>query len=293
MNKHMTQGINALASVVENEKNGWFGGHIGAALIAGSELLNSKTLSESGKAALHKRLDQISDQYKNEILTFEHILDQYTDDFSPILNALEISTTNLSHSGHGTIYGALFLTAAQGNKVTMKQVENVASLIINCQQDRGNRYAGIDDYRNHPLTDSTLAIEQQNALEGEWIYQYAVNQSTQDIHYDNNDHFLAGEKVHGITHAQALYQLEVLGYSMLAEQGKQVLLRQLILNNQKPDNKLIKVKAKNFDLTSSNLTVKDFNDLHQIKLAYSYQQLESKLSLPLNKLDNLWGSHYK
>ena len=53
--------------------------------------------------------------------------------------------------------------------------------------------------------------------------------------YAGQYYFFAGEKLHGITHAQALLDLSLLGYPELAKKGLPGLNKQLELVEKRPD----------------------------------------------------------
>ncbi|WP_419205854.1 hypothetical protein [Photobacterium leiognathi] len=286
MTQFVDKGILALTNVVEIDSNSWFQGHTGAALLAGDSLLHSGALNDLVKQSLQERLAQFADD--NQYLMNPLAASPKTTDYSKVVNAIALNAQQLCHSGHGIIYGALFLNAVTNNNVvvTERMVTNIAKLIINCMDDNWGRYYGLTDYRQYQPT----SLSNKGEIDIHQLCILAVTRSTQDLHYNTDEHFFSGDKLHGITHAHAIFLLDKLGYKELAQQAAQQSLIQLELNDRKPESGLKKVIPKPFDLSDPNIWGRDFNDDHQIKLAHSYVELSININQPLAKLDNLWGA---
>lgn len=285
MEQFIDKGILALANVVEVDCAAWFQGHTGAALLAGDALLNDGALNNVSKKSLQAMLVQFTDD--NQHLMNPLADSPETTDYSEVVNAIAINAQQLCHSGHGIIYGTLFLNAVANNNVvvTERMVSNIAKLIVNCMEDNWGRYYGLADYRQYQpsnlLNKGEIDIQQHCVI--------AVERSTKDIYHNTDEHFFAGDKLHGITHAHAIFLLDKLGYKELAQQAAQQSLIQLELNDRKPESGLKKVIPQAFDLSDPNIWGHDFNE-HQIKLAHSYVELSAQSNQPLAKLDNLWGA---
>ncbi|KJF81972.1 hypothetical protein [Photobacterium angustum] len=285
MEQFIDKGILALANVVEVDSTAWFQGHTGAALLAGDALLNDGTLNNVSKKSLQAMLVQFTDD--NQHLMNPLADSPETTDYSEVVNAIALNAQQLCHSGHGIIYGALFLNAVANNNVvvTERMVSNIAKLIVNCMDDNWGRYYGLADYRlyqpSNLLTKGEIDIQQHCVI--------AVERSTQDIYHNTDEHFFAGDKLHGITHAHAIFLLDKLGYKELAQQAAQQSLIQLELHDRKPESGLKKVIPQPFDLSDPNIWGHDFNE-HQIKLVHSYVELSAQSNQPLAKLDNIWGA---
>ncbi|WP_027712589.1 hypothetical protein [Dickeya chrysanthemi] len=276
-------GITALANVVVQDKSGWFQGHVGASFLAGAALLESGLLPPPAADSLRTRLARQQQKYR-ALLTPLPTSD-VTTDYTPLLDAIARNTRQLSRSGHGVIYGALLLDAVQRTPVTMTKnaVANIARLIDNCASDGWGRYAGIADYRTFQLpTSARVDIEALCVL--------AVQRSTQQVYHDADGYFLTGEKIHGVTHAHAIYLLHALGYDELAAQAASQLIVQLELNDRLPDTDIRRAQPKPFSAADTAVWADAFSDEHQIKLAYSYLDLCRKIRQPLARLDNLWGA---
>ncbi|KJG38890.1 hypothetical protein UA32_06390 [Photobacterium angustum] len=285
MKQFIDKGILALANVVEVDSTAWFQGHTGAALLAGDALLNDGALNNVSKKSLQAMLVKFTDD--NQHLMNPLADSPETTDYSEVVNAIALNAQQLCHSGHGIIYGALFLNVVANNNVvvTERMVSNIAKLIVNCMDDNWGRYYGLADYRQYQpsnlLNKGEIDIQQHCVI--------AVERSTQDIYHNTDEHFFAGDKLHGITHAHAIFLLDKLGYKELAQQAAQQSLIQLELNDRKPESGLKKVIPQPFDLSDPNIWGHDFNE-HQIKLVHSYVELSAQSNQPLAKLDNLWGA---
>ncbi|WP_305369578.1 hypothetical protein [Photobacterium leiognathi] len=265
MTQFVDKGILALANVVEIDSNAWFQGHIGAALLAGDSLLHSGALNDLAKQSLQERLAQFIDD--NQYLMNPLAASPKTTDYGKVVNAIALNAQQLCHSGHGIIYGALFLNAVTNNNVvvTERMVTNIAKLIINCMDDNWGRYYGLADYRQYQPT----SLLNKGEIDIHQLCILAVTRSTQDLHHNTDEHFFSGDKLHGITHAHAIFLLDKLGYKELAQQAAQQSLIQLELNDRKPELGLKKVIPKLFDLSDPNIWGRDFNDEHQmLKLSH-------------------------
>ncbi|MDC9598501.1 hypothetical protein [Xenorhabdus anantnagensis] len=191
MDIFIKNGILALANVVELDPNGWFQGHIGASFLAGSALLKSNALSKESSHSLKTRLEQQAEKYCDLLAPLEP--SEFTSDYTPILEAIKLNSLQLSRSGHGVIYGALFLKTVSSNQVevTTKAVSNIVKLILNGASDKWDRYFGLDDYRQYLLPSSDIPDIKS-------LCTLAVARSTRDVCLDANGYFFTGEKIHGI-----------------------------------------------------------------------------------------------
>ncbi|NPE50535.1 hypothetical protein E0I03_04960 [Dickeya dadantii] len=276
-------GVTALANVVEQDRQGWFQGHVGASFLAGAALLDSGLLPPPAADSLRTRLER--QQQKYHALLAPLPAGEVATDYSPILNAIARNARQLSRSGHGVIYGALLLDTLQRTSaaVTENAVANIARLIDNCASDKWNRYAGIADYRAFRLPEPV-------EVDIEALCVLAVQRSTHQVYHDVDGYFLTGEKIHGVTHAHAIYLLNALGYGELATQAASQLAVQLVLNDRLPATDVRRAQPKPFSVADAAVWADEFSDEHQIKLAYSYLDLCRKIRQPLARLDNLWGA---
>ncbi|MBD2784347.1 hypothetical protein ID858_01495 [Xenorhabdus sp. DI] len=283
MNVFIKNGILALANVVNLDPNGWFQGHVGASFLAGAALLKSHALSKESSRSLKSRLEKQAEKYQDLLVPLEP--SEFTSDYTPIIEAIALNSQQLSRSGHGVIYGALFLKTVSSHqvRVTKKAVSNIAKLILNGTSDKWDRYFGLDDYRQYPLPNIKVPdIKSLCAL--------AVTRSTRDVCLDADGYFFTGEKIHGVTHAHAILLLDELGLHDLAQKASQQLVKQLELNELAPKSGLQFAHPKRFDLSDPTIWDIGFKDEHQIKLAYSYFELSQKLNKKLPDINHLWGA---
>ncbi|MFM2484310.1 hypothetical protein [Celerinatantimonas yamalensis] len=277
------QGILALANVAVQQSDGWFQGHVGASILAGVQLLESNQLPERAARALKARLEQ---HQENHPALFEVLEPSpLATDFSSIVSAIENNAQQLSRSGHGVIYGALFLEAIAKYHINVSQraVANIAQLLNNCSVDNWARYFGCSDYRR-------FTAKNAHELDLLALCRSALERSTTDVYYSSGGYFYTGERIHSVTHAHAILLLDQLGYSALAQQASEQLALQLELNDLRPESGLTLAAPRHFDLTDATIWEDDYSDEHQIKLAYSYSQLSQMLSESIAPLDNLWGA---
>ncbi|MBD2825501.1 hypothetical protein [Xenorhabdus szentirmaii] len=283
MDNYEEAGILALANVINLEPAGWFQGHIGASLLAGASLLKSNALPMKAHRNLKARLEKIIEKHHDLFMPLEP--SEITSDYSPVIEAIELNSHQLSRSGHGIIYGTLFLKAVSNHQIelTKNAVSNISKLILNVASDKWDRYFGVSDYRQYPH--SKMDIPDIKTL-----CTLAVKYSSHDVYLDDQGYFFTGEKIHGITHAHAILLLEELGYHKIARQASQQLLKQLELNKLAPESGLKPAIPKRFDLSNPDIWGEHFKDEHQIKLAHSYFELLQKLDKKLPAIDNLWGA---
>lgn len=290
MDTFVQNGILALANVVEQESTGWINGHVGASLLAGAALLKSGYLSDAAYESLLLRLHLQSEEAA--YLLKPLALSPLTKDYTPVIDAIAKNTQQLSRSGHGVIYGALFLRTVSDNNLRVSEniVLNVAQLISNCSADNWGRYFGVADYRLfHSQARYTLQHLEKTPVDINALCELAIKRSVSHVYFDTDAHFFTGEKIHGITHAHAIYLLHSLGYTELAKQAVPTLLMQLELNDLRPESGLTRVKPKRLDLSDPTVWGVGYTNEHQIKLAQSYVELSQALTLPLSVLDGLWG----
>ena len=189
-----------------------------------------------------------------------------------------INCERLSRSGHGVIFGALVLKSVSDSRTSIcdLEVENIVRLLENCSHDNWDRYHDNDDYREFNAVANLISKD---------IYSYAVEQSSKDLFLDSDGYFYTGEKVHGITHAHAIFLLEQLGYHTAAKKAKVQLQKQIQLNRQSPPAGGKRPTKKMFNPNDPHIWGRGFKDMHQIKLAFSYIELRSNIDI-----NELWGA---
>ncbi|MCJ8314865.1 MAG: hypothetical protein HRU38_22115, partial [Saccharospirillaceae bacterium] len=255
------QGIHALASVVIKNKDNWFFGHTGASIISGVLLVNNKLLKQNTLDVISTKIETIIQNNQSDIYEFEQT--DLSDDMSPIVKAIEDQKDNLTASGHGVIYGVLLLDVIQtfDLKVNKQVILNISQLITNSKNDNPKRFYSVDDYRL--VKAPTKPIENW-----EEFFINVIDRSVENIYQDDGTYFFSGEKLHGITHAHAIFTLRRLGYKKLTQSLALQLLKQVDLSDLYPEKTAIKLQPHKFEpndlLVWREVEVND--NAHQIKL---------------------------
>lgn len=281
MRPYVALGLTALARNAELRGSSWFIGHIGAAVIAGAFLLENEKMSEEARSLLKAQLDKVIAENELFFVPFEEA------EAAPLTGFLEVLQQNcseLSTAGHGVIYGTLALRALTvlPEMATAPLLQGLINTLESTQQDNPKRYFGFNDYREYesqmPELDLELALQRAYRMSCENIFD---NQTVAGQYY-----FFAGEKLHGITHAQALLDLSLLGYPELAKKGLPGLNKQLELVEKRPEG-LAVADDLSLNIFDQSFWSHGFEDLHGIKLAYSAAELNHAFgdeAIPLEKL---------
>jgi len=149
----------------------------------------------------------------------------------PSLSVLRKFAGTLRRSAHPTIYmsAALWVLAHHGELSTDRVVEALIPLYDVARLDDAARHYGYDDYfveiENEPAWVSDRASESLAGLRGAFN---AMDPLPPDGPIDGRHYFLAGEKIHLVTHAHAVLTLEELGHAdlvALANRAQRSLLR--------------------------------------------------------------------
>ena len=281
MKSYVALGLTALARNAELRGSSWFLGHIGAAVIAGGFLLENERMSEEARSLLKAQLDKVIAENEAFFVPFE---EAEAAPLTGFLDVLQQNCSGLSTAGHGVIYGSLALRALTviPEMATAPLLQGLIDTLESTQQDNPARYFGCDDYREHepqmPELDLALAVRRAYRMSCENIFD---NQEFAGRYY-----FFAGEKLHGITHAQALLDLSLLGYPELATKGLLGLNKHLELMEKRPEG-LAVADDLALNIFDQSFWSHGFEDLHSIKLAFSAAELNHAFgdeAIPLEKL---------
>jgi hypothetical protein len=281
MNSYIASGLTALARNAELKGGSWFIGHIGAGVMAGGFLLENERLSEEARALLKGRLDEVIAENLPHFAPYEHA---ETVPLTGLLDAIEQNCSTLCMSGHGVIYGTLALRAlnVHPEMATAALIEGILPTLEATQQDDPARYYGVEDFRVYEA--ETVDTELESAVQR--AYRMSCENIADNQVFEGRHYFFAGEKLHGITHAQALLDLSGLGYVELASKGLVNLNKQLELNERLPEG-LERAEDISLNVLDRSFWAHKFEDLHSIKLAYSAIELNQRFGdefIPLEKL---------
>lgn len=208
------------ALVRAGESRDWFFGHLGAAFLAGAQLLRNGALPEPARDALAVTLARLEDEHSNWYAPLE-TGGRSPASSEPLLRALTDDVHRLRNSGHGTIYvvSALRAFRHQPTLASQRCVDALLALHATAQRDDPTRYLGCDDYfaivrraESVPATPASLHDALVAALR-------SCRRVTPDIVRDGRRYFLFGEKIHVLTHLHALHRLGQLGHGALAVAG--------------------------------------------------------------------------
>jgi hypothetical protein len=226
----LARGVHALAY---SGKEHWAVGHFGAALLSGRWLLKDGALPETARAKLATRL---RDSVEGDAARYALPEPGPVVGTDPLVASLEDGIDDLCNSAHGTIYVAHALRAfhERPDLATEPIVLGISALHGNTQGPDPARYFGIDDishvaieaepYPSAPIDADALLLA--SLREFEVVYG--------DRTIDGHPYYFAGEKLHLVTHAHALWQLDAMGYQALARRGRATHHRQIRLTRQTP-----------------------------------------------------------
>ncbi|MEM7019082.1 MAG: hypothetical protein AAF512_17290 [Pseudomonadota bacterium] len=273
-NELLELGVIGLANTNKTYPYLWFHGHKGAAVLAAYFMIQEAGLDNAVNDAVagfgHKIIAEDSG------LFVEDEPDHGTADPGEIMQALEASINALSADGHDVIFSSLALKAFQAHPelATPSRVAGITVLIKACQFDNPKRYYGFEDYRVDSIDYSSVpSFENPKQAATYTLFEHEIVYPDQAI--DGQNHFLAGDKLHDVTHAHALLELENIGYQSVAMQGLEALRKQFYLSDTTHIPEAIQAFETDllFDPRTLSFWQRDIIDAHQVKLAYSVLSL--------------------
>lgn len=258
----------------------WFKGHFGAALLAGYYMYHEHELPDHVKEGIERTCERYRKDYAE---WFTPPLQEEADPLllDRVIVGIRKNTEKLRTSGHGLALGVLALKALRDcpHLITPSIVNGLVKMLERTTQDEPNRYWNINNYLQITLDNTTNIPEYHQPLE--MIKQAFIELHTvvPDLIIDGKKYFFSGEQEHGITHAQALTELERFGYNELVLAGMKNHRLQLYLNRQRPDF-VLKNEVKKPSFTSifaPEYWEKTYNDPHALKVPYAVLDLLKRL----------------
>ncbi|GED71564.1 hypothetical protein BRE01_52660 [Brevibacillus reuszeri] len=260
---------------------GWFGGHYGAALLAGYYMNREHDLPEHVKAGIERTCEAYRAQQPVWFFPLDQEEAADTSLLERVIAGLADNVAQLRTSGHGLALGVLALKALRERPDLIRPsiVEGLVKLLKATTEDRQTRYWGIANY--FEITDADV--------QGIEPYQTTVEMAARtfdELHtvipgrvIDGQRYHFAGEVVHSVTHAQALSDLERFGYGELVESGMRNHHVQLYLDRQMPDFvREDEVREPAFEqIFSPVFWEKTYSDPHALKLPYAALDLLKRL----------------
>ncbi|QRG68018.1 hypothetical protein [Brevibacillus choshinensis] len=261
--------------------SGWFGGHYGAALLAGYFMTREHDLPEHVIEGIERTCEAYRELKPEWFLSLEQNEEADPALLQKVLSGLEENVKQLRTSGHGLALGVLALKALRERPDLIRPtiVEGLATLLKKTTEDRCDRYWGIPNYfevtaadiRDIPEYDTTLEMAKRTFEELPPVVPGRV--------IDGVMYFFSGEVDHSITHAQALTDLERFGYGEFTAKGMRNHRVQLYLDRQMPEFVLQdEVTEPAFEkITSPDYWAKTYSDPHALKVPYAALDLLKRL----------------
>ncbi len=276
--------VQGLAALSRAGRSGWFDGHIGAAMIALGLFETENRLPRETRYLVRRQRTLHLTRYA-DYFALPTERSPKIEGTGPILAALRPHLGRLATSGHGVIFGALALRSldAAPEMATEHLVDGITTLLGAAALDRPDRYFGRPDY--HAAT-TEIGADQPgdpptygSSLEMIRAALRALDLVQDDAEIDGRRYYFAGEKLHAVTHAQALCLLEDLGHGDLARAGFAGHRRQLELNRQEPPGDHASAPRRPYHLTPIDPGFWDgpLKDAHTFKLAYAGHDLLRRL----------------
>ncbi|GED27751.1 hypothetical protein BAG01nite_38530 [Brevibacillus agri] len=261
---------------------GWFGGHYGAALLAGYYMDREHELPEHVKAGIERTCEAFR---RLQPEWFAPLGQEEQADpalLQQVVDGLTQNVKQLRTSGHGLALGVLALKALRDRPdlVRPSVVAGLVEMLKKTTEDRPTRYWGIDSYFAVTTADVAEEVAPYDTTEE------MARRTFAELHtvvpgrvIDGQRYHFAGEIVHGVTHAQALTDLERFGYGELVQAGMVNHRIQTYLNRQMPEFVLAdEVKEPAFtEIFSPAYWEKTYSDPHALKLPYAALDLLGRL----------------
>lgn len=280
------------------EAKDWFSGHFGAALIAGTRLLREPDLSGPAALALSRRLRDYADPHRDWLAPLDDKASTMNLGIDPLLAVLRRDASTIRTSGHPTIYmaNALHVLTRQPALATDRVIEGLILLHEAARQDDPRRYYGIPDYFEAVERGSDDVSEPHGgSAEAFRSAMDAIGHLVPDQEIDGRHYFLAGEKIHLLTHAHAVATLEGLGWTQIAAGARRAqadLERLLLPSRSLPAAVVVPAQCTPFDAAFWEQVCAD--SFHLVKLAEAVvaeilRLRESERGPALDRMRTMWA----
>ncbi|HZG80446.1 MAG TPA: hypothetical protein VEZ13_06685 [Brevibacillus sp.] len=278
LDDYLELGVVAMARAAED---GWFGGHYGAALLAGYFMSRDYELPEHVKDGIERTCESFRLLKPAWFAPLEKEEKADPTLLESVIAGLGENVKRLRTSGHGLALGVLALRTLRERPdlIQPRIVTGLVALLKATAEDRPNRYWGIPDYGMVTEDDiSGIPSYQTPATMAKHTFAELQTVIPNRV-IDGQRYFFEGEVTHSITHAEALTNLDRFGYADLAQAGIRNHRVQMYLNRQRPDFVLDdEVKEPAFTSIFSPLYwEKTYRDPHALKLPYAALALLQQL----------------
>ncbi|MDX2370820.1 MAG: hypothetical protein QNK36_20860 [Colwellia sp.] len=215
------QGLIGLANAGALNGGNWFVGHFGAEVLSLAFLLLNKRVEKSAEQLV---LDRIEEVLETQDQFFETPLPQVNaaksfglEDFE---NAVENCISNLYVDGHHTIYSALALRGFSEYPELARPeiIQGLIALLDACEAAGFDRFYGLD----HESFSNKILLEKfafNSPLDAAEVALAQHREVITDREAAGKFYFFSGSRLHLVTHAQALLELDQLGYANLVKSG--------------------------------------------------------------------------
>jgi hypothetical protein len=275
------KGLTGLANAGSTNNGNWFVGHFGAEVLSLAFLLMNKRLEKPVELGVFERIDEI---FKTHTTFFETplLMDNVgaaheVDDF---VKKIEDNIANLRVDAHLTIYSALALRGFSHYPELARPeiIQGLFRLIDACVSQEENRY-----YKLNPKAFSDKVLLRKfachSAIEAVKIAIHQHSEVITDRGVDGEFYFFSGSRLHLVTHAHALLELEQMGYQNLVKLGLPAFTKHCICidasglpEGAKP------YKAKQLlDPRDSHFWQRDKTNPHHAKLAFAVLEIFAAL----------------
>jgi hypothetical protein len=272
-------GLHGLANTPWISPGMWFHGHHGAAVLAAHFIRTEFALPREVDRAVVGFACSIVEQFPQYFKPGPKASPLVGT--GPLVAQLEEVVTSLTADGHDVIFASLALKALQirPDLATQAVVDGLVRLLQDAQNDNPKRYLGYDDYINQCIDYSNVPTF-RSAREAA---RYALG--LHDTVYPDqviggHHYYLAGNKLHDVTHAHALCELERLGFEDVATMGLAALRKQFHLcsNVNVPEGLEPFVATERLSPYELSFWLRGKRDAHHVKLAYSVMSVLEEVS---------------
>jgi len=221
MKKIIEQGLVGLANAGTLNGGNWFVGHFGAEVLSLAFLLLNKRIDKNAEPMV---LDRIEEIIKSKAEFFETPLPKPSAENSLQLKDFELAVENCISKfcvdGHHAIYSALALRgfSQYPDLIRPEIIQGLIGLLDACEAAGFDRFYGLshDAFEDESLLEKFAC---KDALEAAKIALGQHSEVITDREADGAFYFFSGSRLHLVTHAQALLELDQIGYANIVKSG--------------------------------------------------------------------------
>ena len=219
MKSTVEKGVIGLANAGLINGGNWFVGHFGAEVLSLAFLLMDDAVNEDVKPLVLSRIEECLSQHEPFFTTEIETTDSPTT-LDDLHNVVRNSISELCVDGHHTIYASLAIRAFHVFPELAKPeiLDGIIALLKVCADAGFDRYYRFDKTMFDNKT-FKKRFEFNTALDAAATSLALHEKVFSDQKAEGDFYFFAGSRLHLVTHAQALLDMEQLGYSDLVHAG--------------------------------------------------------------------------